>query len=116
MVLFMQPLFASVTKIYPSLHAFLSSGFLLFTTPSSGKLSPRRAEFLPAVPYSTAFHLNPRKRSILHPDVLMRQQGSKDGVTVKEMQVVIKQYQNIASVLREVKSAILLSRPIKNLS
>lgn len=31
------------------------------------------------------------------------------------MQVVIKQYQNIASVLREVKSAILLSRPIKNL-
>jgi len=31
------------------------------------------------------------------------------------MQVVIKQYQNIASVLREVKSAILLSRPKKNL-
>lgn len=52
---------------------------------------------------------------IQHLDLLMGQQGSKNGVTVKEMQVVIKQYQNIASVLREVKSAILLSRPIKNL-
>lgn len=82
----------------------------------SSQLLPQESEVPGELSFYQQCHtINPPKHSILHPDVLMEQQGSKDGVTVKEMQVVIKQYQNIASVLREAKSAILLSRPIKNL-